>query len=254
MIPEKPLCAAMLSFAERILALSLVISLFTAALVYLSLHRLMVRPMRRMTESMTRFRDDPENLAAQIRPTDRSDEIGVAEHELAAMQKALTAALRQKTRLAALGIAVTKINHDLKNILATAQLVSDRLTASEDPEVRRVTPTLMRAIDRAVNLCQQTLNFTREGPPKLELSRFDLGELVDDVGASLPASMEGNGVWRNDLNGSLEVEADREQLTQEHLRSFGTPLDQLVGRRADARVRTRAQPGQPRCRQRADPR
>ena len=211
-LDEQPMCAAMLAYSERILGLSLVISLITAALVYLSLHLLMVRPMRRMTESMTRFRDDPENLAEQIQPTDRSDEIGVAQHELAAMQKALTTALRQKTRLAALGIAVTKINHDLKNILATAQLVSDRLTASEDPEVRRVTPTLMRAIDRAVNLCQQTLNFTREGPPKLDLSRFDLRELVDDVGASLPASLEGNGIWRNDLNDSLEVEADREQL------------------------------------------
>lgn len=211
-LDERPMCVAMFAYSERILALSLVISLMTAALVYLSLHRLMVGPMQRLTESMTRFRDDPEAVANQIRPTERSDEIGVAQRELASMQIALNKALRQKTRLAALGIAVTKIHHDLKNILASAQLVSDRLAESEDPQVRRVTPTLMGAIDRAVHLCTQTLNFTREGAPSLELSRFDLRELIDDVGASLPASLQGNGRWRNALSDSVEVEADREQL------------------------------------------
>lgn len=210
-IDEKPLCTAMVAFAERILALSLVISLFTAALVYLSLHLLLVRPMRRITDSMTRFREDPEDLSNHIRPSSRSDEIGTAEHELASMQAGLTAALHQKARLAALGIAVTKINHDLKNILSSARLISDRLTTSDDPEVRRVTPTLVKAIDRAVNLCKQTLNFSREGPPRLEPSRFDLRALVDDVGLALPSPQGGDG-WRNHLVEGLDVEADREQL------------------------------------------
>ncbi|RDD60357.1 sensor histidine kinase [Ferruginivarius sediminum] len=210
-VDEAPLCRAMLAFGERILGLSLVISLFAAALVYLSLHMLLVRPMRRLTESMTRFREDPEDLSNHIRPSARTDEVGVAEHELASMQERLTAALHQKARLAALGIAVTKINHDLKNILSTARLISDRLSESDDPEVRRVTPTLVKAIDRAVNLCVQTLNFSREGPPQLNLTRFDLGELVEDVGFGLPAS-EHEGAWRNMLPEGLELEADRDQL------------------------------------------
>ncbi|MDH3914278.1 MAG: sensor histidine kinase, partial [Rhodospirillales bacterium] len=142
-LDETPLKTAMIDFSGRILLLSLVISLFTAMLVYYSLHRLMVRPMRRITESMVAFREDPEDATRGIAPSDRSDEIGVAQRELASMQQGLRGALQQKTRLAALGIAVTKINHDLKNILATARLVSDRLAGSEDPEVRRVTPTLM---------------------------------------------------------------------------------------------------------------
>lgn len=210
-IDEGPLCDAMMAFAERILALSLVISVFTAALVFISLHLLLVRPMRRMTESMVRFREDPEDLSNQIRPSSRLDELGMAEHELASMQERLRAALHQKARLAALGIAVTKINHDLKNMLSTARLISDRLSASDDPEVRRVTPTLVKAIDRAVNLCVQTLNYSREGPPKLSLSHFDLKELVDDVGYGLPTQGQ-DEVWRNDLPDGLEVEADRDQL------------------------------------------
>ena len=38
------------------------------------------------------------------------------------MQTQLTAALRQKERLAQLGGAVAKISHDLRNVLTTAQL------------------------------------------------------------------------------------------------------------------------------------
>ncbi|MEE8227295.1 MAG: HAMP domain-containing sensor histidine kinase [Kiloniellales bacterium] len=209
---EGPMRDEMFAFSQRILALSLVISLFTAALVFLSLHWMMVRPMRHITASMSAFRKDPEDASRVVRPSNRRDEIGFAEHELAAMQEGLRASLQQKTRLAALGVAVTKINHDLRNILATARLVSDRLDLSDDPEVKRVTPTLMSAIDRAVNLCAQTLSFTREGPPALELTRFDLRALVADVGAALPETVNGQPVWNSLLQGGLEVEADREHL------------------------------------------
>jgi signal transduction histidine kinase len=211
-LDEGTLESAMIDFSGLILLLSLVISLFTAMLVYYSLHRLMVRPMRRVTESMIAFREDPEDVTRGIVPSGRSDEIGVAQRELATMQQGLRAALQQKTRLAALGIAVTKISHDLKNILATARLVSDRLAGIDDPEVRRVTPTLMSAIDRAVDLCAQTLSFTREGPASLDLSCFELGDLVKDVGESLPGPVNGKTAWRNRLGHGIEVEADRQQL------------------------------------------
>jgi signal transduction histidine kinase len=211
-LDEAPLREAMFAFSQRILALSLFISLITAALVYLSLHRMMVRPMRQITASMRAFSENPEDASRVIRPSGRTDEVGYAEHQLSEMQEALRGALHQKTRLAGLGIAVTKINHDLRNILATARLVSDRLELSDDPEVKRVTPTLMQAIDRAVGLCAHMLNFTREAPPSLDLSRFDLGMLATDVGAGLPAAVNGEPVWHNLMGEGLEVEADREQL------------------------------------------
>lgn len=211
-LEEAPMRREMVGYSGRILALSLVISLFTAALVYLSLHQLTVRPMRRITDSMARFRDDPEDASSIIQPSTRSDEVGIAQRELATMQEGLRQALQQKARLAALGTAVTKINHDLRNILATASLVSDRLTGSDDPEVRRVTPTLVSAIDRAVNLCAQTLNFTREGAPMVEPRRFDLGELLDEVGSVLEGQVNGKSVLQNALDGRYEIEADREQL------------------------------------------
>ena len=97
----------------------------------------------------------------------RKDEIGVAERELAVMQQTVRRALGQRARLAALGTAVTKINHDLRNILATVRLVTDGLTASAAPEVRRILPRLLEAIDRAVALCTRTLDFSREGAAAL---------------------------------------------------------------------------------------
>lgn len=204
--------AEMLLYSTRILLLSLAISLFTATLLYVSLHLMMVRPMRRMTQSMIAFREAPEDLSRSIQPSERSDEIGVAERELGSMQDGLRAALQQKTRLAALGTAVTKINHDLKNILATALLVSERLDNSEDPEVRRVTPTLVGAVERAVKLCGQTLRFTREGPAHLDFSHFDLHDLVEDVGKALPGPVTGEALWVNEVSNGLMVRADREQL------------------------------------------
>jgi signal transduction histidine kinase len=211
-LDEWPMRMKMLDYSRRILVLSIVISLITATLVYLSLQWLMVWPMRRMTASMVAFREEPENAARVIAPSARSDEIGVAQRELGAMQVGLRAALKQREKLATLGEAVTKINHDLRNILSTARLVSDRLSMSDDPEVKRSTPILLKAIDRAVTLCTQTLNFTR-AEPEINRSRFDLARLVDDVRESVSLATEGDAVvLENEVAGDIELYADRDQL------------------------------------------
>jgi signal transduction histidine kinase len=211
-IDEAPMRMALIDYSYRILALSIVISLVTAAFVYLTLQWLLVRPMRRMTASMMAFRENPEDLSHQLPASTRSDELGVAQAELADMQANLRAALQQKTRLAALGTAVTKINHDLRNILTTAQLVADRLAVSDNPEVKKMTPTLLAAIDRAVDLCSKTLTFAREGPPELSRQRFPLRSLIDEVGAALPAQVNGQQVWFADIAGDIEIEADRDMM------------------------------------------
>ena len=73
------------------------------------------------------------------------------------MQRDLATLLQQKSQLAALGLAVSKINHDLRNLLASAQLFSDRLASLPDPHVQRFAPKLMRALERAIAFCQSTL-------------------------------------------------------------------------------------------------
>ena len=213
-IDESPMREAMYGYSNRILQLSIVISLITGALLYFSLQLMLVRPMRRITEALVAFREDPEDISRSIVPGDRSDEIGRAQRELAAMQDQVRAALRQKTRLATLGAAVAKINHDLRNSLATAVLVSDRLADIDDPEVKRVTPRLYDAIDRAVNLCSQTLAYVADSNPPLKRSRFDLAELAQEAGeAVLPGTTDwGSPRWRVEVARGLEMEADREQM------------------------------------------
>ncbi len=214
LIDEAPMRSAMFDYSGRILNLSLVISFFTAGLVYLSLQLLIVRPMRKITESMTLFRAQPEDSTRDIPPSQRADEVGIAERELAVMQDELRTALQQKTRLAALGAAVAKINHDLRNSLATAMLAFDRLADSDDPEVKSVMPRLYDAIDRAVGLCSQTLNFVSDSDLHLDLSRFSLKKLVDEAGVTVKSYDEDGPSlkWQCDIDDELELEADREQM------------------------------------------
>jgi len=211
LLDEAPLRAEMWRFGRRILQLSIIISLTTAALVYLSLQWLLVRPMRRITDSMTAFRQDPEDASRRIAPSWRSDEIGRAQSELAMLQETVRQALGQRARLAALGTAVTKINHDLRSILATARLVSDGLADSAAPEVRRVAPRLLEAIDRAVALCTRTLDFSREGAPPFAPSEFALLPLIDEIPAALGLP-DGELAVELSVAGKLSVRADRDQL------------------------------------------
>ncbi len=209
---EDPLRYEMYDYPGRILLLSIVLSLITATLVYLSLHLLMVRPMRRITAQLVAFRDDPEDASKDLGPTNRADEIGVAQRELTEMQRGLRAALRQRAHLVALGSAVSKIGHDLRNMLSTAALVSERLADSDDPEVRRQAPSLVVAIDRAVTLCVETLRFARARELALKRDRVDLPALVDDVGKTLLLSADGSASRQNDIADDFAVTGDYDQL------------------------------------------
>jgi signal transduction histidine kinase len=211
-IEEEPLRAAMLEFCSRIFWLSVVISLITATLVYLALQWLMVRPMGRITQSMIAFRGDPENPDRIIQPTGRRDEIGTAQRELADLQDRLRATLKQRAHLAALGTAVAKINHDLRGILASALLVSDRLAKVDDPEVRKITPTLFGSIERAVNLCSRTLDFVGQSQPAPRRNPFLLRQLIEDVENTIVLPDERTDTFHNRVGPAIDVNADREQM------------------------------------------
>lgn len=211
-LPVARLKSAMIGFALNILGLSVMISVITAALVYLALNSLLVRPMRRITHNMVRFSENPEDASRIIEPSTRRDEIGTAERELAHMQGQLVQMLQQKNRLAALGLAVSKINHDLRNMLASAQLISDRLSTLPDPTVQRFAPKLINSLDRAIKFCNDTLRFGRaqESTPKREL--FTLAALIDEVGDGLALPRKGGVDWRITIVDGLKIDADRDQL------------------------------------------
>ena len=212
LINDRALRSAMLEFSVNILWLSALISLITGGLLYFSINRLFVRPMRRMTENMVAFSGAPEDSARIIEPSGRRDEIGVAEEHLAAMQRDLRETLQQQRHLADLGLAVSKINHDLRNMLAAAQLFSDRLGSLPDPTVQRFAPKLIGALDRAIVYCQTTLAYGRAGEATPSRRLVSLFRLVDDVADVLGLIDHSTIQWENRVPAELEIDVDPDQL------------------------------------------
>ncbi|MBU6299876.1 MAG: HAMP domain-containing histidine kinase [Alphaproteobacteria bacterium] len=204
---------SLLVYARRVIGAALFISLLSATLVFASLYFFLVRPMRRITHAMVAFRENPEDAGRILPVSHRAGEIGLAENELAAMQRELYGFLRQRARLAALGSAAARIQHDLRNILASAQLASDRLAASDDPTVKRLTPSLVVSIDRAIALATSMLKFGRSDEPPPQRAAVRLRDLVDEAAqTALEAASPADIRFDNHIARDIDVAADREQL------------------------------------------
>lgn len=209
-VPEASLKSGLLGFSRTMLVVSLMLSLVVGLLIYFAIFRLVVRPMQKLTGSIVAFSRYPEAPALSSMPGE-SDEMQRANSALQRMQKTVSAALRQRRRLAELGEAVAKINHDLRNSLSAAQIVSETLVQSDDPRVRRAAPRLERAIERAMNLAEATLRYGRAEPARPKPVQVGLAAIVDE------AALEGLAgstdiVWSVIGDTSLTAYADAEHL------------------------------------------
>jgi len=213
-LDQRPLRAAMLEFSRNILLVSLLISLITASLVYLTLQWVIVRPVRRLTGNIANFSGNPEDASRVIQPTDRADEIGLAEQALARMETTLADELRQKRRLAQLGLAVSKINHELRNMLTTAQLLTDRLERVNDETAQRVAPRLVATLDRAIAFCETTLAYGRATEPLPQRRLIPLAPLVEDLSNLTDLAPEVGIVFQAHVPEGLMVDADKDQLSR----------------------------------------
>ncbi len=208
----RALRAAMIDYGLRILALSALISVVTAFLLFLAVRRLLVVPIRRVVQHMQAYAEAPEDARRVIHPTASVVELRAAEDALQSMQTQLTSALRQKERLAQLGGAVAKISHDLRNILTTAQLFADRIDGSGDPVVAKSVPKLVNSISRAVSLCESTLTFGKAEEPPPVLRVVPLQPLVEDVAEGEGFIAGSDVTCLIDIPLGMVVEADSEQL------------------------------------------
>jgi signal transduction histidine kinase len=234
---EAGLRGELLVYSRNILILSLAISAFTALLVYYSLRRMFVRPMQRIGQALERFSEAPEDPARIIQPSGGAGEIAETEERILAMQRQLQDTLKQQRRLADLGLAVAKINHDLRNLLASAQLVSDRLTHIADPTVQRFAPKLIAALDRAIGYCQSVLAYGKAQEPAPQRRLVALRRLVEEVAAV--AGVEGRPEieWVCDVPEGLEADADPDQLFRALVNLVRNAVEALEG--SDGRVLVR---------------
>ena len=215
-VPADPLKTYLKASLLSMLRFSLSISFAAGILVFAALSAFIVRPIQNLTRGIVRFKSNPEDAKAVVQPSGRLDEIGHIERELASMQEEVRQALRSRARLAALGQAVSKINHDLRNMLTSAQMASDRLANSADPTVAKALPRLERALDRALSLAQNVLTYGKsdEHAPAIQIVRLkDLAEAAaEDAGLGLTAQATEAVRFNLKLAKGFFLEADPEQL------------------------------------------
>ncbi|PTM39256.1 HAMP domain-containing sensor histidine kinase [Bosea sp. 124] len=213
-IDEAPLRRAMLKFSTNLLLLSLLISGLTAVAVYVALNWMIVGPIRQLAANVMEFEVDPENPHRIIEPTQRADEIGEAQRALGRMQMTLAGELRTKKHLAELGLAVSKINHDLRNMLAAAQLMSDRLVETRDAKIKRFAPRLIATLGRAIDFCQATLAYGRAAEATPVLRDVALRQLVAEQADMLGLSETAQLSFSNEIPADLIAPADPDQMAR----------------------------------------
>ena len=230
---------ALAAYLWRLVFIVAFVSTITGILVFLALNLFLVRPMQRITRSMERFRADPEDPGARIELSGRRDEIGRAEAELDRMQADLRTALHSRARLAALGEAVAKINHDLRNMLTSAQIASERLAALKDPKVSQALPRLERALDRAVRLATDVLTYGKTEEPAPEVRNLPLAPAVEAAGEEARLSDDTVRLVNEVVDGE-QVSADPDQLHRilvNLLRNAREALEHQTDRTAPGEIR-----------------
>jgi signal transduction histidine kinase len=207
-LDQTPLIEAMWRVSRNFLTLLLTVSAVVTLVLWAALWQLVIRPVGRLTKNIIAFGLSPQEARLIASPSGRDDEIGRAETALAAMQSSLAHELSQRKRMAELGMAVARINHDLRNMLAAAQLISDRLATIPDPLAQRLAPRLVATLDRAILFCQSTLTYgaAREQAPARR--RFDLREMVRQIVETAEATNVGAIVYSIDIPPKFELFAD----------------------------------------------
>lgn len=212
LMSERPLRQDMLAYSRQIGVVSLAIAAITAVALYLLASYLFIYPVRRLTQNILAFRQAPENASLVMVPSARRDEIGIVERELAAMESDLFSMLRQRRHLADLGLAVAKINHDLRNTLTSAQLLSDQVATLDDPKVQRLAPRLVTTLDKAIGFAQSVLDYGRETAALPVLAPVSMRALLED--AAFEARLVGHPsiVFADQVSETLVLNVDAAQM------------------------------------------
>ncbi|MEO6014706.1 MAG: HAMP domain-containing sensor histidine kinase [Devosia sp.] len=214
LIEEAPLHTDLIAYSWNIVLVSLLVAVLTAIVLYLLVSRLLIVPIRRLTANMVAYRMAPENASLIISPTRRKDEIGIVENELAAMETDIFSMLRQRRHLADLGLAVAKINHDLRNTLTSAQLLSDQVVALDDPKIQRLAPRLLHSIDKAVAFAQSVLDYGRQSGTPPKPVPVDLRALIDECAIDAGVIRHPDIAYGNEVPDDLSIRVDPEQLAR----------------------------------------
>jgi len=209
---DHSLRAALFQFSERFFFSSLTIALIVAAIIYLLVTEILLRPVYKIYTNVLNFvvaQDDPKAILV---PEKRCDEIGLVQQRIAMIETELQRGYARQKHLAELGLAVSKINHDMRNLLSSAQLISDRIAAIDDPTIKRLAPRLLRTVKRAIHYTHSVLTYGRIQEQAPHYQRLRLKPLIDEVIDMLEPDQYTNVTIENLVGDEIEIEADGEQL------------------------------------------
>lgn len=168
------------AYSWRIFLATLVIGILIIMPLYLFLIRRLVRPLSGIMAMIREFKQNPNDLPAPPELASATAEIAAIGSALEKLTEQVRRALRQKERLADIGEATAKINHDLRNILVAATLVADNLNESDDPKIRRIAPHIERAISDATMMTQNMMDYLSEAKTETA-SRFPISEMAENL-------------------------------------------------------------------------
>ncbi|NNC35879.1 MAG: HAMP domain-containing histidine kinase [Acidimicrobiales bacterium] len=211
LVPQAALKKALTDYCHNILLWSLAISVLTGLMVYVTLSRMIVRPIQRLAGGLATFREDPRKRIGNSTKIRREDEIGQLEHEFVDMKDGVRTAFKQQERLATLGMAMAKINHDLRNVLTSAQLISDRLADDKEDRIKKMGQRLVRAVERGVKLCEATLSFSQSVEERPDPKPVRLASLIGETAGDVMAE-EGRVRFSNKVSTDMVVRADPDQI------------------------------------------
>jgi signal transduction histidine kinase len=187
----------------------LVLAFGLTGVLYAALVRLLVHPLRRVTHELMSLADVPPG----------ADEAVAAARAVDVIKEQLSAAHWRQARLAALGVAVIKTNHDLRGVLSPALLTAERLQSNSEPAVKRAGDVLVRAVERAAEIMKRTVELVREIPIAPAKAQLNLRRLAEAAAERARASCKDLAV-ENGVPDTIDVEADRDCM----LRAFANLL------------------------------
>jgi two-component system NtrC family sensor kinase len=169
---------------------------------------------------------------------DRKDEIGVLAREFNAMAASLDQQrdeLRRAERLATVGRISAQITHEIRNPLnaigLNAELLEEELAqdGTPRPEAVQLVQAISREVDRLNGVAEEYLRFAR--PPRRELTRQDLGELLGSLLDFLAPELAAAHVEvRRDLEAGLPaVRGDEGQLRAVFLNLLRNSREAMAG-------------------------
>jgi signal transduction histidine kinase len=211
---EEPLRKEMLIYSRNIFILSLIVAFMTSAIIFIFINRVFITPISKMIENMIAFRQAPNEASLIMEESVRSDELGIAFRELKEMESDIFSMLKQRQHLADLGMAVAKINHDLRNMLTSVQLLSDQVANLDDPKVKHLAPRLVHSLDKAISFAQSVMEYGQQNstPPKLQ--PVDLAVLVDEAASDVGLISHPAIIYENKVLDAINLMVDPEQMSR----------------------------------------